>query len=90
MNLTISILDFGVPLYGGSELSKHLSKCLLRMRKTQDIETNPNFIYDGRNFRRHSVNVIDKNVRSYLFFSVQTFRTKISDSVCNDLKNFIS
>ncbi len=30
-----AILDFGVRLYGGSELSKHLSKCLLRMRKTQ-------------------------------------------------------
>ncbi len=30
MNLTIAILDF-VRLYGGSELSKHLSKCLLQM-----------------------------------------------------------
>ncbi len=37
MNLTISILDFGDCLNGGSELSKHLSKCLLRMRKTQKI-----------------------------------------------------
>ncbi len=27
------ILDFGVRLYGVSELSKHLSKCLPRMRK---------------------------------------------------------
>ncbi len=35
MNLTIAILDFGVRFYGGSELSKHLSKCLPRMRKTQ-------------------------------------------------------
>ncbi len=26
MNLTIAILDFGVRLYGGSELPKHLSK----------------------------------------------------------------
>ncbi len=26
INLTIAILDFGVRLYGGSELSKHLSK----------------------------------------------------------------
>ncbi len=25
MNLTIAILDFGIRLYGGSELSKHLS-----------------------------------------------------------------
>ncbi len=31
MNLTIAILDFGVRLYGGSGLSKHLSKCLPRM-----------------------------------------------------------
>ncbi len=30
MNLTIAILDFGITLYGGSELSKHVSKCLLR------------------------------------------------------------
>ncbi len=37
MNLTIAILDFGVRLYGGSELSKHLSKCLIRMRKMQKI-----------------------------------------------------
>ncbi len=50
MNLTISILDFGVPLYGGSELSKHLSKCLLRMRKTQDIETDPNFFMTDETF----------------------------------------
>ncbi len=28
MNMTIAILDFGVCLYGGSELSKYLSKCL--------------------------------------------------------------
>ncbi len=33
MNLTIAILDFGVRLYGDSELSKHLSKCLLMMKK---------------------------------------------------------
>ncbi len=32
MNLTITILDFGVRLYGGSELSNHLSKSLPRMR----------------------------------------------------------
>ncbi len=30
------------------------------------------------------------NVRSYLFFNVWTIRTKISDSVCSDLKRFIS
>ncbi len=33
VNLTIAILDFGACLYGGSERSKHLSKCLLRMWK---------------------------------------------------------
>ncbi len=27
------------------------------------------------------------NVRSYLFVNVRTFRTKMSDSVCNDLKS---
>ncbi len=31
MNLTTAILDFAVCLYGGSELSKHLSKCLIWM-----------------------------------------------------------
>ncbi len=43
MNLTIAILDFGIRLYGGSELSKHLSKCLLRMRKTNFFLTDENF-----------------------------------------------
>ncbi len=37
MNMTIAILDFGVCLYGGSELSKHLSKCLPQMQKTAKI-----------------------------------------------------
>ncbi len=55
MNLTIAILDFGVRFYGGSELSKHLSKCLPRKQK---IEPDPNF-YDGRKFRRQCANVID-------------------------------
>ncbi len=44
MNLTITILDFGVCLYGGSELSKHLSKCLPQMQKPQKIKPDPNFI----------------------------------------------
>ncbi len=35
MNLTIPKLDFGDRLYGGSELSKHFSKCLPRMRTLQ-------------------------------------------------------
>ncbi len=30
-----------------------------------------------------------QNVRSYLFFNMQTFRMKISDSVCNDLKGIL-
>ncbi len=46
MNLTIAILDVGVRLYGGSELSKHLSKCLPRMRKTQKIKPDQIFFYD--------------------------------------------
>ncbi len=50
MNLTIATLDFGVRLYGGSEQSKHLSNCLLRMRKTEIIEADPNFFMTGGNF----------------------------------------
>ncbi len=50
MNLTIAILDFGVRLYGGSELSKHLSKCLLRMQKMQKIEPDPNFFMTDESF----------------------------------------
>ncbi len=50
MNLTIAILDFGVHLYGGSELSKHLSKCLQRMRKTEKIKPDPNFFMMDENF----------------------------------------
>ncbi len=49
MNLTFAFLDFGVQLYGGSELSKHLSKCLLRMRKIQKVKPDPNiFMTDKR------------------------------------------
>ncbi len=50
MNLTIAILDFGVRLYGGSELLKHLSKCLLGMRKMQKIEPDQNFFMTDENF----------------------------------------
>ncbi len=50
MNLIVAILDFGVRLYGGSELSKHLSKCLLRMRKTKKIEPDMNFFMMDENF----------------------------------------
>ncbi len=59
MNLTIAILDFGVYLYGGSERSKHLSKCLPQMQKIQKIEPDPNFFYDEWKFLRQCVNVID-------------------------------
>ncbi len=59
MNLTIANLDFGVCLYGGSELSKHLSKCLPLMQKTPKIEPDPNFFYDGRKFQRQCVNLIN-------------------------------
>jgi len=38
MNLTILILDFGVRLYGGSEMSKHFSKFLPWMGKIPKIE----------------------------------------------------
>ncbi len=73
LNLTIGILDFGVRLYGGSELSKHLSKCLLRMQK---IERHPNFFC--RTKISETVCKRDwHNVRMYLFFNVRTFRMKI-------------
>ncbi len=50
MNLTIVILDFGVRMYSGSELSKHLSKGLPRMRKMQKIEPDPNFFMTDENY----------------------------------------
>ncbi len=48
MNLTIAILDFGVRLYGGSELSKHQNACYgcEEQKKLKKI-------------RRQCVNVID-------------------------------
>ncbi len=72
INLTIAILDFGVRLYGGSELSKHLSKCLLRMQKTPKKSVS---------VRRTKISeaVCNRdwhNVRSYLFFYVRTFWTQ--------------
>ncbi len=42
--LTIAILEFSVHLYGGSELSKRLSKCLPRM------EPDPNFFMMDEHF----------------------------------------
>ncbi len=50
MKLTTTILDFGVRLYGGSELLKHLSKSLLRMRKTDKIEPDLNCFMTDENF----------------------------------------
>ncbi len=85
MNLAIAILDFSVHLYGGSELSKHLSKYLLRMRKMEKNRTRSKFFYDGWKFRRQCVNVIDITWGRIYFFNVQIFRTIFSDSVCNDL-----
>ncbi len=46
MDLTITILDFAVRLYGGFELSKHLSQFLPRMQKTQIIYINPNNFFE--------------------------------------------
>ncbi len=42
MNLIIAILDFGVRFFCGSELSKHFSKYLLQMRKTEKIKPETN------------------------------------------------
>ncbi len=58
-------------LYGGSELSKHLSKCLLRMRKIEKIEPDPN--YDRWKFRRQCVNVIDITWGRMYFLTCENF-----------------
>ncbi len=53
--------------------------------KTQKIEPDPNFLW--RTKVSEAVCKRDcHNVRSYLFFNMRIFRTKISDSVCRDLK----
>ncbi len=77
MNLTSAILDFGVCFYGDSELSKHLSKCLPRMRKTQKNRTRYNFFYDGRKFQRQCANVIDITWGRIYFSTCENFRRKI-------------
>ncbi len=61
MNLTITILDFGVRLYGGSELSKHLSKCLPWMRLIHIINV--------RTFRMKILDSVcnDLNNEQYIF-----------------------
>ncbi len=57
--------------------------------KTQKIEPDPNFFW--RTKVSEAVCKCDwHNVRSYLFFKVRKFRTKISDSVCRDLYCWVS
>ncbi len=52
--------------------------------KTQKIEPDPNFFWQTK--VSEAVCKRDwHNVRSYLFFNVRKFRTKISDSVFRDL-----
>ncbi len=53
LNLTIAILDFGIRLYCGSELSKLLAKCFLQMR------TKSEFFYNGWKCGCSCVKVID-------------------------------
>ncbi len=72
MNLTIANLDFAVCLYGGSELSKHFSKCLLRMRKSRKFIDWSNilfYFFDGQKFWRQCVNVID-TAWGWIYFSM--------------------
>ncbi len=48
LNLIIAILDFGIRLV--TELSKHLSKCLPRMRKKLKIKPDPKIFMMDENF----------------------------------------
>lgn len=50
INLSDAILHFGIHLYGGSELSKDFSKCLVWMRKMRENEADLNFFNDGQKF----------------------------------------
>ncbi len=50
----------------GSELSKHLWKCLLRMQKMQKSNL-IQFFYDGRKFQRQYVNMTD-TTRGHIYF----------------------
>ncbi len=83
MNLTIAILHFGDTV--ALNLAKHFLKCLPRMQKKEIMETIQKNVW-----RMKLSEAVCKrdwhNARSYLFFNVQTFRTKIWDSVCDDLK----
>ncbi len=47
---TTNFRELCVCLYGGSELSKHLSKCLLWMQKLQKIEPDLNFFMTDESF----------------------------------------
>ncbi len=51
--------------------------------KMQKIEPDMNIFLTDESFRAMKLDW--HNVRSYLFFYVQNFRIKISDSVCNGL-----
>ncbi len=53
--------------------------------KTQKIEPDPNFFENETKVSEAVCKRDWHNVRSYLFFNVPKFRTKISDSVCRDL-----
>ncbi len=64
MNLTIGILDYCVRLYGGSELSKHLSKCLLQMRKRMN----------------QLLNELVKNESGTLFHAVRNWSFKLENN----------
>ncbi len=61
-------------------LSSFPIKMLATDAKMQKIEPDPNFFMMDESFR-DSV-----TVSTYLFFNVQKYQTRISDSVCNDLK----
>ncbi len=67
MNLTSAILDFAVRLYVASKLSKHLSKCLPRMRE---------FFLRRMKISEAVCKCDWHNVRSYLFFNVRTFHVQ--------------
>ncbi len=53
--------------------------------KKQKIKRNPIFFWRTK-VSEAACKRDWRNVRSYLFFNMQKFKTKISDSVCNDLK----
>ncbi len=65
-----------------------LSKCLLRMWKCRKLNLTSIFLW-----RKKVSEAVCKHdwhyMRSYLFFNVWTFRTRISDSVCKDLKGAV-